>query len=468
VADPIRTKQGWSVRIRCGSGQNPRFVIPLEDEHAAKQRAEKMRQIARMLVAAGLTEDAPTVLRKVAAQTTDAGVRNVEGFVAELCKDTPAAAKAASSLVTFRQLGEQWTSGELHRRYPDHVKLKASVNTDVLRLQRLYTSIGDVPLRDFVLEHAEQAMAALPEGRTAATRRHYGQLIARLLKLAVYPCKLIERTPLPAGFLPRSGVRPALSYLYPREDAQLLRCSRVPFGMRLLYGFLGREGCRLSEALALRWHHLDLDNGTVRLERTKTGDVRAWALSDGVTRALRQLRGLRGADEPVFPGVSDKAAEAFRAHLELAGVARRELFERSKTRRPIRVHDLRASFITLALANGRSETWVQDRTGHTTSAMLNLYRRQARHAAELNLGELAPLNEALPELCAADQGVSQTVNHDAACGNPVESTTMRDITTIDSTPGVNRTHDRWIRNPLLYPAELRAQRTLESRASGRP
>lgn len=39
-----------------------------------------------------------------------------------------------------------------------------------------------------------------------------------------------------------------------------------------------------------------------------------------------------------------------------------------------------------------------DRAGHTSSAMLSKYRRQSRHAAELGLGFLKPLNEALPEL----------------------------------------------------------------------
>ena len=48
-------------------------------------------------------------------------------------------------------------------------------------------------------------------------------------------------------------------------------------------------------------------------------------------------------------------AEAFRSDLELAKIGRAELFERSKTRLPIRIHDLRATFVTLALAAGKSE-----------------------------------------------------------------------------------------------------------------
>jgi len=42
---------------------------------------------------------------------------------------------------------------------------------------------------------------------------------------------------------------------------------------------------------------------------------------------------------------------------------------RSPLRRPVRLHDLRASMVTIGLANGRSEEWIHRRTGHTWSAL---------------------------------------------------------------------------------------------------
>lgn len=56
------------------------------------------------------------------------------------------------------------------------------------------------------------------------------------------------------------------------------------------------------------------------------------------------------------------------------------------------------TFVTLSLAAGKSEAWVSDRTGHKSSIMINKYRRAARSASEFGLGELAPLDLALPEL----------------------------------------------------------------------
>ena len=78
---------------------------------------------------------------------------------------------------------------------------------------------------------------------------------------------------------------------------------------------------------------------------------------------------------------------------------RSELFERGRNRILVRVHDLRATFVTLNLASGRSETWVMDRTGHTTSMMINRYRRTARQAEELGLGSLTPARPGDPGAC---------------------------------------------------------------------
>jgi integrase len=80
------------------------------------------------------------------------------------------------------------------------------------------------------------------------------------------------------------------------------------------------------------------------------------------------------------------------------------LFEASDTRIPLRAHDLRATFVTVNLAAGKTEAWITDRTGHKSSQMIYRYKRQARTHAELNLGPLRPLYEAIPELA----GVTST------------------------------------------------------------
>lgn len=177
----------------------------------------------------------------------------------------------------------------------------------------------------------------------------------------------------------------------------------MPIGRRVLYGFLAREGLRLSEALGLTWRDIDLDTGAITLDRNKTNRPRAWALDPGVVRALRHFRG-----GPSQTG----AAREFREHLLTAGVARHELHHGTGERMPIRVHDLRATFVTCAMAAGRSEAWITDRTGHTSSQMLRRYQRTARMAAELDLGGLAPLDVALGLAPVVAQGGGQQGNEE--------------------------------------------------------
>jgi phosphoribosylaminoimidazole-succinocarboxamide synthase len=79
--------------------------------------------------------------------------------------------------------------------------------------------------------------------------------------------------------------------------------------------------------------------------------------------------------------------------------------------------------VTLALANGKTESWVMDRTGHKSSGMINRYRQAARFASELNLGTLQPLDQAIPDLCLKStprDSLSQDLSQEAVHGRGVE------------------------------------------------
>ena len=184
------------------------------------------------------------------------------------------------------------------------------------------------------------------------------------------------------------------------------RKPKIDLGRRVLYGFLARAGWRREEALggkveevadavkdvdqaldevpALTWRRLDLAHGVVYLDREKTGRPRPVPIDPDIVRALeiwRTLSPARGDDDFVFVDRTGKlidrheAAEAFRADLLTAGIDRVELHDTSSPlRRPVRLHDLRASMVTIGLAKGRPEEWIRRRTGHTSSA-LERYRR---------------------------------------------------------------------------------------------
>lgn len=118
---------------------------------------------------------------------------------------------------------------------------------------------------------------------------------------------------------------------------------------------------------------------------------------------------LRNAEPDDFMFVDDaggvmigdhRLAEVLRASLWEAKVRRSELHVDRANSRKLRVHHLRGTFVTLNLANGKTESWTSDRTGHGSSEMVNRYRRAARSARELGLGALDPLDMAIPELAA--------------------------------------------------------------------
>jgi hypothetical protein len=239
------------------------------------------------------------------------------------------------------------------------------------------------------------------------------------MSLAVNPLELIEQSPVPQRFVPPYGPRRALGFLYPEEDVLLLGATDavVPHPYRLYYGFLARNGMRPSEALRLVYGDLDLRRGILTLDKNKTRIPRAWKMADDVTRVLRAERENTQAEDAalVFPDVDhDDLAERFREHLWDAGVQRRELHAVTSERRPLRVHDLRGSFVTIALAHGANEDWVMRRTGHTTSQMLAKYRRQVEHAREVELGWYEDLGRCLSgEMKAGLEGVARGMAHRA-------------------------------------------------------
>ena len=317
--------------------------------------------------------------------------------------------------MTFGELGELWTTGKLAALYPRYIKRKKSADSDEARLRHyIYEHIGKVAIRDFAppqgLELAEEVMAELPPPSelSHSTARHVAQVMSRVLSLAVYPLRILPVHPLPRGFLPKRTDDKAKTYVYPDEDAQLMRCRKVPLVERLFYGFLIREGTRAGEVRELQLYELDLVHGWGHLDETKNGKPKDWALHPGTVEGLKRYRDRFMASKHshtfVFAREDGRLldqwdlAEHLRNYLKLAGVKRSQLFLANQNRIMLRAHDLRASFVTVSLAQGRSEAWVMDRTGHMSSQMLQKYRRLVRGHREQGLGDFVPLCDAIPEL----------------------------------------------------------------------
>lgn len=280
-------------RIAVAKGKRQAFALGCTKGEADKRTAE-LNELAARLRAAGQESIAPNILREYALATTAAELAEFRGLVGRIVsgkeRAVPIGGPVAKVGETIRTLGEKWTSGELAKLHPDHVKAKRRPDDDAGRFRKhVYPVVGHVLVSDFTLDHAEAVMRALPEGLASASRRHVAQLLNRIMKLAVYPLRLREASPIPAEWMPSTSSRSG-HWIYPDEDGLLMRApaDKVPLPFRLLYGFLAREGMRsASEAASLTWADVDLVRGAINLDENKTDDPRSWVLDPGVVRRWR-------------------------------------------------------------------------------------------------------------------------------------------------------------------------------------
>lgn len=423
-------------------------------------RAREVQGLVNRYRAAGaeakMIEGLVTTAAKADAETLDAIRRSVDGFVeGRIPKASPP--KVIARHDTIGGVIDRWTSGELHRLYPDHVR-KKNADSDAYRAPILCSlplppelraagarTIGDLPVSAFTVEHAELLMREIDahrqrveneraehakrKARTIAPldrggRRQYAQQIRRTLEMSVYPLKLIKTNPIPRGWLPRVLPK-AKSIPYPDEERAVLEDHSHPIHWRIYFGTVARIGYRADEAASLTIADVDVERGIITLDENKTDDPRAPSFGPNLPgrewygpslmRALKWKETYRKGAKPNEPffiqpsgeriQVTGRLAERWRAMLEAsttkAGIHRPELFKKTAKRLRTRAHDLRGMFVTYALANGMTETWVADRTGHKSSAMINRYRQTARTVHEAGLGDMAPLDQAIPEVAAA-------------------------------------------------------------------
>jgi hypothetical protein len=164
----------WYARVTIARGDRREFLLATcaeRDDRKAAERARLLAGLARRLRAAGHAEVAPRLLER-AAGCDGRALEEVCEAAERLCNGQ--VQRGPTAWMTFEELGRAWTSGELAARWPDHVKRKKTAHRDADLLEaRVHPLVGDVPLREFTLEHAERVMAALPARLTQATRRQH-------------------------------------------------------------------------------------------------------------------------------------------------------------------------------------------------------------------------------------------------------------------------------------------------------
>ncbi len=399
----VQKPGGWEDRFRCGPGPRRRVLIAVTHERDAESRARRMRETIRTLVKTSKVADALEYLVAAAAAPSAAAFNGITRAALDISKGEP----QATGPVTFRDVADLWLTGVLHQRFPGAFRKQGARTSSCTRQileKHVMRHVGHVAVRNFTMKHFHAIMGGLPPELTATNKlaRWVDVILRGAVELELIAHNPIKRSAIPPARDPSSI---AFTYLYPDEEETLIRCEAVPLERRAYYGFMTRNGPRPHEPEALVWGDFDLVNGTVNIDITKTKHPRFWMMDADVIAMLVRLKpeSARPTDL-VFPHLvsgSDRAAQ-LRRDLKTAGCTRTTLGLgpknpfKGKPRRPIRCHDLRATFVTIALASGWTEAEVKARSGHETDVMLARYKRRATNVVELGHGNwFAPLDECL-------------------------------------------------------------------------
>ena len=138
-------------------------------------------------------------------------------------------------------------------------------------------------------------------------------------------------------------------------------------------------GCRLSEIQKLRWEYADLDAGELRLPDTKTGG-RAVPLAPSAVRLLESLP--RGEDNPWV--IAGKKRDSYLTDLQHPW---RRIRERAELP-DVRIHDLRHSFASRALALGEGLPMIGKLLGHTQVQTTARYAHLARDTVKASAARI--------------------------------------------------------------------------------
>ncbi len=202
----------------------------------------------------------------------------------------------------------------------------------------------------------------------------------------------LERNPLLglAGFAENNARKPSLSDA--DEDRLLAECIRsgkkAPYMHDLVLMAL-RTGARLSELVNLRWSHVDLRQGVMRIMDTKNTETRTVPLSDDIVALLkaRQEVGtgfvLTTRDKTgIRPEAASQAFRRISQRLKLPGGAKKQdasdKSRKAKSEKPdkpdfLHFHDLRHVCGERLLYSGANVIAIMDILGHKSTDMVKRY-----------------------------------------------------------------------------------------------
>ena len=282
------------------------------------------------------------------------------------------------------------TMSELAERYQrEHVAMRCRPATvahyGVMLAKHIVPALGKLNVAEVERKHILALHYALREKPTVANRAL--EMLVKMFNLAEAwelrppgknPCRFVRRYKVQAQherFLTAEELG-RLGRALDAAPAERIASRHGAAAIRLLV----LTGCRRNEILGLRWEDVDFDAGELRLRDTKTG-ARVVPLTPPAAEVLEDLPRVPG-NPWVFPGrkrgthqrnIND-AWDRIRKRAGLDGV---------------RLHDLRHSFASRALAMGESLSMIGKLLGHTQVQTTARYAHLARDSVKASTAKVA-------------------------------------------------------------------------------
>ena len=290
------------------------------------------------------------------------------------------------------------TVADLAERYlREHVEVRCKASTVAgYRLvigKHVLPPLGKVPLSALSREHVAELHYRLRKTPVAANEA-VGAL-SRMLNWAE-AWGLVPAGSNPCGFVTRYRTRRPERFLTEQEFRRLGQAldelgaeGRLPVHAAAAIRLLMLTGCRSGEVLGLRWEDVALERNEVRLRDTKTGP-RVVPLSPAAARVLACVPRLAG--NPWVIAGREPGERLMQLAYYWYPVRERAGLD------DVRLHDLRHSFASRALALGEDLAMIGKLLGHkkiqTTARYAHLARDSVQEAAALVAASIA--NDIMP------------------------------------------------------------------------
>jgi excisionase family DNA binding protein len=279
--------------------------------------------------------------------------------------------------------------GNLYMERYSKPKKKSWKTTDRVFLGPLERAFGDFKLGNLKPEMVEDYMAKrLADGLKPCSVNREVSCLRTIYNVAISwgyvsenPVKKVKL------FSEKENIRERV--LLADEETKLLAGSSPH--LRPILEVALHTGMRKGEIFSLRWEHLDLERGEVRIVRSKSGKGRVVSMNSALLALLRTLKAEAGVNEHVFvnpetgkPYVDVK--RAFQTACRRAGI------------KDLRFHDLRHTFASRLVKKGVDLILVMELMGHasviTTQRYTHSQAAEKKRAVELLCGKaLEPVQE---------------------------------------------------------------------------